>query len=427
MTTSVAWNIMQELWRLDRNFCSSDYDKSLSFLQGILPFTIHSYDNQAPHKGWTVPPRWDLVKAEIKFKGQVIYSADHPLKIIGLSVPFKGTVSLDELKKHLHFDRRDPTNIPYHFRQYYRTWERDWGFCVSQNFFDALKEGIYDVDIEIKESPGTLKVAEYVHKGAIEAGFVFVAHLDHPGMANDDLAGVAVGVDFFKKLSQIKTKFTWKLLLVQEMIGSVYFLDKTYNSDTPSIEGCFLEMLGSRTPLALQASRRGTTVLEKTLQANMEALNLLFNTGPFRSIVCNDEAIWESAGVPMCSLSRFPYPEYHSDKDNLDIIDPDNLEITSDLLFKTAQDLDKMTLIEKKFTGTYALAHPDFNLYIDPGQPAFDKFATSIPALRKLMDEMPLLPHYTLLESLCDELDVDPLSAREYLQLWENKGLLQLF
>lgn len=425
MSENVAWSIMEALWRLNRNFCSDDYDKSLDFLQKILPFTIHEYKNSTPHKGWAIPPHCNLIKGEIKLNNEVVYSADHPLKLIGLSAPFKGNVSFEELKEHLHFDKRDPSRIPFHFRQFYRPWERDWGFCVSENFLKTLKPACYDVEIVTEEKEGTLKVAEYVHEGLNQAGFVFVAHLDHPGMANDDLAGVAVAVEFFKKLSQHKTKFSWRLVLVQEMIGSVYFLDHTLKDPSKCVEGCFLEMLGSRTPLALQHSRGGATTLERTLKRVIEDLKLPFNEGPFRSIVCNDEAIWESAGIPMCSLSRYPYPEYHSDHDNLSIIDKGVLNSSAQLLLETALLLDKMTLIEKKFTGTYALSHPDYNLYVDPGQPAFQTKASS-PALRKLMDEMPLLPAYTFAETLSGDLGLPLEETLDYLKLWEKKGLVSL-
>ena len=42
--------------------------------------------------------------------------------------------------------------------------------------------------------------------------------------------------------------------------------------------------------------------------------------GPFESIIVNDEYVWENYGIPMVSFSRFPYPEYHSSKDSMEII-----------------------------------------------------------------------------------------------------------
>ena len=78
---------------------------------------------------------------------------------------------------------------------------------------------------------------------------------------------------------------------------------------------------------------------------------------------------------PMASLSRYPYPEYHSDKDNISIIDPAMLEESVDILLKGVLELDRSTLMRKKFEGVLALSNPAYNLYVDPGQPAFGSVA----------------------------------------------------
>src|SRR5262245_7202333 len=221
---SIAFSIVQDLYLRNRNFCSSDYDVCLDYLSKLLPIQIYTFQQTDPYKGWVIPPKWDLVRGVIRFQGETIFEVKHPLQIIGLSTAFQGTVSREELRQHLHYDHRDPSWTPYHFRQFYRPWERDWGFCVPQTFYDHLQPGSYEVDIVTKESQGYLKVAEHTHAGEHPETFVFVAHLDHPGMANDDLAGVAVGVELFRRLAEKKTKFTYRLILVQEIIGSVYYL-----------------------------------------------------------------------------------------------------------------------------------------------------------------------------------------------------------
>lgn len=387
---SIAYQILEKLWRLNRIFCSSDYDASLEYLSTFLPFNIHQYSATQPYKGWVIPPKWELVKGEIRCRGKVIYEADHPLKIIGISKSFRGQVSVDELKKHLHYDHRNPHNIPFHFRQHYRAWDRDWGFCVPQTFYDALDEDRYEVEIITKESDGYLKIAEYIKPGKLQEGFAFVAHLDHPGMANDDLSGVAVGVELLHRLSQIETKFTYRLVLVQEIIGSVFYLDNELSKTDPILESCFIEMLGSKTPLSLQHSRSGRSCLEKELQTALIKSGQQVKQGAFRSIVCNDECVWESYGIPMSSLSRFPYPEYHSDKDNMSIMSQEYLSEAVDILYDTLIALDKRILLKKQFEGVYSLAHPSFDLYIDPGQPAFNTLPTgSSGKLRSLMDEIP--------------------------------------
>jgi len=424
-----AYGIIEKLWRFNRIFCSSDYDAALEILREYLPFDTHVYNSPLPYKGWVIPPKWDLVQGVIRRNGKTIFEVDHPLKIMGLSRSFKGQVSLEELKNHLHFDRRNPKRIPYHFRQHYRPWERDWGFCVTQDFYDTLEEGFYDIEIVTKESEGYLKVAEYVHAGKSPLGFAFVAHLDHPGMANDDLAGVAVGIELFKRLSQsqYRNKFTYRLVLVQEIIGSVFYLGQTLGNHSGILESCFLEMLGTKTPFALQSSQSAKSCLESILEKKLKERDLDYRLGPFRSIVCNDEAVWESYGIPMCSLSRYPYPEYHSDQDNMSIICPESLETAVSLLYQTLLGLDQMMVMEKRFEGVFSLAHPLYNLYVDAGQPAFDSPAEETALrLRLLMDSVPLYPKFSFVNSIAQELELPLECVLNYLKQWEHKGLICL-
>lgn len=422
---SIARKIIDDLWLKNRNFCSTDYDYCLDYLRRILPFNIQTFQCEAHDQGWTIPPKWDLIEGTISFKGNRIFSATSPLQIICLSQAFQGTVSLEELKKHLHFDKRFSDATPYHFRQNYRPWERDWGFCVSKQFFDSLQEGAYEVSIATKESSGYLNVAEWTKKGKNSRSFVFVAHLDHGGMANDDLAGVAVGIDFFKRLSARKTKFSYRLVIVQEIIGSYFYLKHTPRTDI--LESCFLEMLGSATPLALQASYHGSSYLEHVLAAVMQDSGIDWRKGGFREIICNDEIIWESLGIPMASLSRFPYPEYHSDKDCPKIITDHSLEEAIFVLEKAIERIEASHLICKKFQGVVGLSHPAYQLYVDPGQPAFDhNIGLQQQKLRNVMDLIPLMPNHIFAEQLASQLQLPLENILNYLARWEEKNLIKI-
>lgn len=424
---ALARKMIEDLWLKNRNFCSYDYDFCLDYLQQLLPFQIHEYRTEKHDQGWEIPPKFDILQGSITFENRQIFSITSPLQLISLSAPFHGTIPLSELKKHLHYDQRCSDATPYHFRQNYRPWERDWGFCVTHNFYNSLQEGMYTIDITTQESPGYLRVAEFVKRGHNPYSFAFVAHLDHGGMANDDLAGVAVGVELFHRLSKQDTKFTYRLILVQEIIGSFFYLK--YHKDPHILESCFLEMLGSKTPLALQASAHENSYLEKVLEQVLDLKKISYRKGGFRGIVCNDEVMWESMGIPMSSLSRFPYPEYHSDKDNPSIID-DQALIESISVFEDAiKQLEASSLICKQYTGVIGLSHPEYQLYIDPGQPAFS-FNTSKDnhqkKLRHLMDLMPLLPNYIFLEKLVEIVKLPKMEVISYLNKWQKRKLIKI-
>lgn len=427
MIDSVAYKIIQDLCDRNRNFCSTDYDFSLDYLDALLPLRIYSYTAKDQFNGWEIPPKWDLVKGTIKKDGRLIFEVTHPLQIIGLSLPFHGVVPLEELKKHLHYDHRDPRSTPYHFRQNYRPWERDWGFCVTKEFFDSFVPGNYEVEIITDESEGYLKIAEHTIKGAVDETMAFVAHLDHPGMANDDLAGVAVGIELFRRLSKTKHKFTYKLVLVQEIIGSVYYLGKNAQERQNVIESFFLEMLGTNTQFAIQKSRKGETLFEKSIEKTLQRKGINHRVGPFKAVISNDEPVWESYGIPMASLSRFPYPQYHSNNDNPSIISQESLEESVQILYETLLEYDKATFMRKNFEGVLALSNPDYNLYVDPGQPAFGSVADDkIQKLRLLMDLMPMFPASIFVEKMAAEAQLPLEEVINYLKLWENKNLIQL-
>ena len=92
------------------------------------------------------------------------------------------------------------------------------------------------------------------------------------------------------------------------------------------IGGLFLEMLGLENPHALQLSFKGDTEVDRGLCQVLKEVDPHGWTGPFRTVVGNDERQFNAPGVrvPMLSLSRVMakttanyayYPEYHSSHD----------------------------------------------------------------------------------------------------------------
>ena len=421
-------DIVGDLYRTNRVFCSPDYDHCVEYLRDILPFETRRFEQDGePLQGWEIPPRWSVEEAYIARDGEVLYDGtQHPLSVIALSAPFEGTVSCDTLRAHCHTvdeDHDNPEALPFHFRQLYRSWDRDWGFCVPRTVYEELEPGEYEVVIRTRESEGYLDVLEYTHEGEVDETFVFVAHLDHPGMANDDLAGCAVGVEFFERLRERDTKFSYRLVLLQEITASVYYLDALSDTARDRILGAyFLEMLGSDTPLALQRSAQEDAMVERPMEAALEERAETYRTGPFRSVIGNDEIVWEAYDIPMPSLSRFPYPEYHTSDDNPDAIEPERLQESIDVLEETVDRLEQQRMIRKTFRGLPATSHPRYDLYVDTWGTSDD----TAQALRQVMDYLPIAPKYIPLRRLREQFNISNGPLLEYLRQWEKKGLLDL-
>jgi aminopeptidase-like protein len=422
--------ILQHLTPLNRAVCSLGYDQAVDYLCEVLPFRVISVPSSREHNGWVIPPSWDVEEAQIVKDGRTVYDGTaHPLGTIGLSNSFSGTVNLEELRRHLHYDHRDENSIPFHYRQQFRSWSRDWGFCMPKRIFDQLVPGDYDVVIRTAESPGILKILEYKHAGSTDFTIVFGGNLDHAGVANDGLAGCVVGLEVLRRLESRKTKFTYSLVLSPGIIGSEFYLAGLDQSQRSlMLEGIFLEMLGSATPLAVQESRRSMTGSLHALKASLDQLGLNYRTGPFESIIVNDEYVWENYGIPMLSFSRFPYPEYHSSRDGVEIIKEASLNEAVDALIGAVDRLEKSPLIKKNFEGNICLSNPRYDLYVDYGQIALgDSLSDRRHRMRCLMDFIPALDRPVSVRAVADHIGLPEKETLEYLQQWAAKGLIDLF
>ena len=369
-------------------------------------------------------------QATIKRGDELVYDGTwHPLGVIALSAPFEGTVSLDELRAHLHYDHRYDDSLTFHFRGLFRSWERDWGFCVPKDLYDSFEPGEYDVKIVTREEPGVLKVAVSRHEGTSPYTVALCANLDHPGVANDGLAGVVVGIEVIRRLAGRRTKFGYELVLAPGIMGTEYYLGTVPPDHRSGILECIcLWMLGSRTGLALQASRDERTAIEHALAQAMQDDGIPFRHGEFETVMINDEYIWEAYDIPTCSLSRFPYPEYHSSRDDVSIMDERCLEEAVTVILQGIERLEATPLIEKRFEGTICLSNPEYDLYVDPGQVSFgEHVGEDQRKLRLLQDYLPALRRPTTGRALGDRFGLPEEVVMRALDAWQQKGLLAIW
>ena len=257
---------------------------------------------------------------------------------------------------------------------------------------------------------------------------MFGGNLDHAGAANDGLAGCVVGLEVLRRLRGRKTKFTYSLVLSPGIIGSELYLAGLSQAQRGHIlEGIFLEMLGSATPLAIQESRRSMVSSLHALKGSLDRLGLPYRTGAFESIIVNDEYIWENYGIPMLSFSRFPYPEYHSSRDSVSIIREASLQESVDALMGAVEWLEASPLIVKKFDGNICLSNPRYDLYVDYGQVALgDELSDQGRRLRCLMDFVPALDRPISVKAVADQVGLPERETLDYLKGWAAKGLIDL-
>jgi aminopeptidase-like protein len=355
--------LINDLWFERRDIVSDGYDKSLKYISKIIPLKIHEIPSGTKCWTWTVPEKWTVKDAYIEDLdgNRLLDLKDHPLHVISYSLPIDKVVTKEELMKHLHTSSQRPEAIPFEFKYY----ERDWGFCIQHNRLKEFTKDKYKVFIDSKFEKGTLKVGDYTIEGKTDETIVLVAHLCHPAMANDDLSGVAVLVEIAKELQKRNNHYTYKFLLLPETIGSIAYLSQNENIIPKLKYGIFLEMLGNNNIHALQLSRQGNTRLDRIARYVMAQKLVSFRDGPFRKIVGNDEMVFNGPGVdvPMISISRFPYPEYHTSDDNPSIISEERLIESKNLILEILNVLDNDYIPKRTFKGPVFLS--GYGLWVD--------------------------------------------------------------
>ncbi len=360
---NINTKLIDDLWFLRRDIVSDGFDDALKYISKIIPLKIHKIPTGTKCWTWTVPEKWSVKQAYIEnLNGdKIIDLKNHPLHVMSYSLPIDKVVSKEELLKHLHTRPDRPNAIPFEFKYY----EKDWGFCIQHNRLGEITDDKYKVFIDSKFEKGDLKVGDYTINGKSKKTIVLVAHLCHPCQVNDDLSGVKVLIDVAQELSKKKNNYTYKFLFVSETIGSVAYLSQNEKLISQLDFGIFAEMLGNNNNFALQLSRQGNLKIDKVAQYLMRKIPGGFRQGKFREIVRNDEMVFNGPGIniPMISISRSPYPEYHTSDDSPKIISENKLGEATELILEILNIIDKDYIPKRQFKGPIFLS--GFGLWVD--------------------------------------------------------------
>jgi aminopeptidase-like protein len=316
-------------------------DKTLAIIGVHMPeaanYRIENYAPLTQVWTWKVPERYVVHEAYLETEDgeRVVDFKDSPLHIISYSPPVDKLLAWDELAPHLRFSEKRPNAIPWEFKYY----ERDWGFCLSKNQFDGLprdkkyhavirSEFLTDPESGLHVGVGLIEPEGGANPSAGE--FIVQSHTCHPAQANDDGSGVVCEIELARRLAENPLpagSMSIRFWFGPETIGTVAYL--AHHEDLiPSLRGgLFLDSTGSQNSLALQRTRQDNHLLDRVARYVLNRRGREFREGEFAQVAPNDERIINGpgVGVPAISLSRFPYPEYHTSDDNLDIIHEDLL------------------------------------------------------------------------------------------------------
>ena len=288
---------------------------------------IHEVATGTPVLDWTIPREWNIRDAWIKNeRGEKIVDFDRSnLHVMSYSVPVQRRMSLAELKQHIHTLPDQPDLIPYRTSYYVE----NWAFCMSHRQFEALRDETYEVSIDSSLTDGHLTYGEYLHKGETADEFLLSAHVCHPSLANDNCSGIALLTHLAKRISGLRTRYSYRFLFAPGTIGAITWLARNEDRVVRIKHGLVVSMVGDRGGPTFKKSRRGNSEIDRAM---IHALNhsglspVIEDFYPYGY----DERQYCSPGfnlpVGLFSRSKFgAIPEYHTSADNLDFIRADAL------------------------------------------------------------------------------------------------------
>jgi aminopeptidase-like protein len=318
---------VRELYPLCRSITGEGLRRSLRILQGIAPLTLHEVPSGTPVFDWVVPREWTLRAARLRGPGgRVIVDADRlSLHVVGYSVPFSGTVTLEELQPHLHSLPEQPSLVPFRTSYY----KEDWGFCLSHAQRSRLRPGRYQVHIDATLEEGSLTFGEVVVPGATTDEVLVSAHCCHPSLANDNLSGMVLAATLARLLQGQVLRYTYRFLFAPVTIGAITWLALNEEGARRIAHGLVVACVGDPGRLTYKRSRRGDAEIDRA------AAHVLAHSGADHEVrdfvpYGYDERQFCSPGfdLPVGSLTRTPhgeYPEYHTSADNPGFVRPDRL------------------------------------------------------------------------------------------------------
>jgi aminopeptidase-like protein len=158
-----------------------------------------------------------------------------------------------------------------------------------------------------------------------------------------------------KWVMSIPRKYTYRILFIPETIGSLVYLSKNMGVMKKNIIAGFnLSCLGDNRIYSYLPSRAGDTLADRA------ALNILSSAGNFKKYSFldrgSDERQYNAPGVdlPVCSVMRSKYgeyPEYHTSLDGLDLISPEGLSGSYEILRECLELLEANRFYKIKCLG----------------------------------------------------------------------------
>jgi aminopeptidase-like protein len=331
-----------ELYPICRSITGQGIRQTLAAIQQQIPLELHEVKSGTHVFDWEVPQEWNIKDAYIKDAtgARIVDFKKNNLHVLNYSLPIQATMSLEDLRPHLHTIPEHPDWIPYRTSYY----KRDWGFCLTHNQLLALRDGNYEVCIDSTLENGHLTYGECFFPGKLEDEVLISVHACHPSLGNDNLSGLTVAAALAAMLRERKLRYSYRFLFIPGTIGAITWLACNRDTAKRVRHGLVLTCIGDAGGFHYKKSRRGDAEIDRVMT------HVLKNCGEASEILefspyGYDERQYCSPGfnLPVGCLMRSvwgTFPQYHTSADNLDFIRPEPLARSLDLCASVVELLE---------------------------------------------------------------------------------------
>jgi aminopeptidase-like protein len=314
--------LISDLYPVCRSITGNGVRNTLRYIEGLVPLEITEIPTGTKIFDWEIPNEWNIRDAYIKDPqgNKIIDFKKLNLHVLNYSTPINQKMDLESLKKHLFSIPEKPDLVPYRTSYY----AENWGFCLSHNQLQQLKEGQYEVLIDSSLKPGHLTYGEVLLKGKTDEEILISTHICHPSLANDNLAGNAVCAFLANYMSKTDHYYSYRFIFIPGTIGAIAWLAQNEDKLHKIKYGLVTSLLGIDSLFTYKRTRSGNTTIDKIVEhilskevSNHKVIDFI----PYGY----DERQFCSPGINlnMGNLTRIPYseyPEYHTSADNVSFI-----------------------------------------------------------------------------------------------------------
>lgn len=314
--------LISDLYPVCRSITGDGVRETLRYIEGLIPLEITEIPTGTKIFDWEIPKEWNIKDAYIKDPqgNKIIDFKKLNLHVLNYSTPINQKMDLESLKKHLFSIPEKPDLVPYRTSYY----AENWGFCLSHNQLQELKDGQYEVVIDSSLKPGHLTYGEVLLKGKTDEEILISTHICHPSLANDNLAGNAVCAYLANFLKYTDHYYSYRFIFIPGTIGAIAWLAQNEDKIHKIKYGLVTSLLGIDSLFTYKRTRSGNTTIDKIVE------HILHKEYPNHKVIDfipygYDERQFCSPGINlnMGNLTRIPYseyPEYHTSADNVSFI-----------------------------------------------------------------------------------------------------------